>query len=418
MASIGLLALRLAIARPVIRRVEGTSLRWVSVAFGVASLIGLVAIPVYTLIATADFALRSVFAVGALVPLMHISAFGRGYLYLWLLFALFVAAGAAAIYVDRPERERRSVAELFAFAGAGLAAAAVLLVPGLAGHAAQTSPRWLSLAFDWLHLVAGSLWIGGLAGLLVLWRSLPVARRVAGLVIAVPRFSTTAFVSVVVLLGSGIGATVVHLPTLSSLWITSYGKTLLVKMGLLLLAMALAAGNLLRTKPRLAIAAGDPEVGTSTAVLLRRLVSGEVVIVAGAILAAAILSSLPPPPPSLAKIGGASARVGPGRVVTTVKKQGYTFTFEVTPNRAAVPNTFAVRVTRGGKPVRGANVVVEFNMLDMEMPQQIYRLAETAPGVYSRSAPALVMVGHWSLGFDTTLNGQPVNVLLVDHATG
>ena len=48
----------------------------------VASAIGLIAIPIYTLLATAEFALRSVFDVGALVPLMDVSAFGRGYLHL------------------------------------------------------------------------------------------------------------------------------------------------------------------------------------------------------------------------------------------------------------------------------------------------------------------------------------------------
>ena len=36
-------------------------------------------------------------------------------------------------------------------------------------------------------------------------------------------------------------------------------------------------------------------------------------------------------------------------------------------------------------------------MLDMEMGRQAYRLPETAPGVYGREAPALVMVGHWGL---------------------
>jgi copper transport protein len=418
MAAIGLLALRLAIARPVVRRVDGTRLRAVSIAFAIASAIGLVATPIYALIATADFALRSAFDVGALVPLIHVSAFGRGYLYLWLVFALFVVAGAVAIWVDRPERDRRSVAELLAGTGAALAAAAVLLVPGLAGHAAQTSPRGVSLLLDWLHLVSGSLWIGGLVGLLVLWRSLPAARRVAGLVIAVPRFSNVAFGSVLLLIGSGVGATIIHLPTLASLWQTSYGKALLVKIGLLLAALLLASGNLLRTKPRLAIAAGDPEVGLSTARLLRRLVSGEAVLVAGAIFAAAVLSSLPPPPPSLASVGSVAKHVGPGPVKTTVKQSGYTFAFRISPNKAAVTNDFSVAITRNGEPVRGADVLLEFNMLDMEMPSQEYRLAETAPGVYAQTKPALVMVGHWGLAFTLTVNGKPVSLTLEDHATG
>jgi copper transport protein len=419
MGAIGLLALRLASARPVVRRVEGASLRAVSVAFGVASVVGLVAIPIYTLIATAEFALRSVFDVGSLVPLLDVSAFGRGYLYLWLCFALFVLAGTVAIRIDRPEREQRSIAELLAGAGALLAAAATLLVPGLAGHAAETSPRVLSLLLDWLHLTAGSIWVGGLAGLLVLWRSLPATRRTAGLAVAVPRFSNTAFVSVCLLIGSGTGAAIIHMPTLQSMWQTSYGQAMLVKIGLLLAALMLAGVNLLRTKPRLAASGEDAQVGTSTARLLRRLVSGELVLVAGAIFAAAVLSSLPPPPKALADVSGASKHVGPGPVTSVVSKSGYRFEFHVSPNRAAQPNDFAVRVSRSGQPVRNAQVIVTFEMLDMTMPNQEYRLAESSPGLYSRSAPALLMVGHWGLAFDvTTSKGVPISVLLVDHATG
>ena len=53
------------------------------------------------------------------------------------------------------------------------------------------------------------------------------------------------------------------------------------------------------------------------------------------------------------------------------------------------------------------------------MQQQVYTLPERAPGTYSRSAPALVMVGHWGLGFTVTpKGGAPFDVLLVDRASG
>ncbi|MFL5980470.1 MAG: copper resistance CopC/CopD family protein [Gaiellaceae bacterium] len=419
MAAIGLFLLRIAIARPVVRRVPETHLRAVSVAFFAASAVSLTAIPVYVLMSTADFALRSVFDLGDVVPLMRGSAFGRGFLDLELVFALFVTAAALALWVDRPDRDRRSVAEILALTGALAGAAACLLIPGLAGHAAQTSPRGAMLLFDWLHLAAGSLWVGGLIGLLVLWRSLPVARRVAGLVVSVPRFSNTAFVSVLFLIGSGIGASLVHLPTLATLWDTSYGQALLVKIGLLCVALLLGAVNLLRTRPRLLAHRERPELGPGAAALLRRLVAGETLLVVSAVVAASVLSSLPPPAKALARIGGATARVGPGRVVEVVNKNGYRIAIRVAPNRAAVPNSFSLQITRGGKPVRRAEVVAGFTMLDMEMGSQSYALPETAPGVYTRSAPALVMVGHWGLTFDVTPPGKaPFSVLIVDKATG
>src|SRR5262245_1783245 len=94
MSAIGLFVLRLGIARPLIRRVDGTNLRAVSIAFFAAAALGLIAIPVYLDVATAEFSLRSAFDLGAVVPLVHASAFGRRYIDLWIRFALFVAARA------------------------------------------------------------------------------------------------------------------------------------------------------------------------------------------------------------------------------------------------------------------------------------------------------------------------------------
>jgi copper transport protein len=242
---------------------------------------------------------------------------------------------------------------------------------------------------------------------------------VSGLAVCVPRFSNTAFVSVLVLIGSGIGASLVHLPTFASLWQTSYGQALLVKIGLLSVALLFGAMNMLRSRPRLLAYRERPELAPGAATLLRRLVSVEVLLLVTAVVAASVLSSLPPPAKALAKIGGASARVGPGPVAEVVTKNGYRVELHVSPNQAAAENTFSLRITRGGKPVTGAEVVVGATMLDMEMGTQSYALTETAPGVYSHAYPALVMVGHWGLSFNITpKNGQPFTVLLVDRASG
>jgi copper transport protein len=410
MAAIGIFVLRIAIVRPL----RGPP-RALTGAFWAALLVALIAVPIYVLLATSEFALRSFWSFGTLIPLLRTSAFGHGYLDLELVLALFAGAAGVALWVDRPERERRSVAELLALCGAALAAGAVLLVPGTAGHAAQTAPRSLALALDWLHLLAGSLWIGGLIGLLVVWRSLSAERRLAGLVVVVPRFSNVALGSVIVLFGSGVAASVLHLPTLASLWQTSYGQAIIVKAALLLCAILVASGNLLRTVPALT----GPEPPLSAATLLRRLVSVEVLLVASAIAVAAVLSSLPPPPKALAAIAGANGHTGPGPVTKVVNEHGYRLEFHVTPNRAAVPNQFAVRIARGGAPVRNADVTATFTMLDMEMPAQSYKLSEASPGLYEHSAPALVMVGHWGLSFAIAPQGAtPLTVLLVDRANG
>ncbi len=419
MSAIGLLALRLVIARPLVRRRPGASLRPLSIAFIVTSILGLIAIPVYLDFAIANDSLRSVFDLGALIPLYRVTAFGRGYVDLELCFALFCIAGWIALWVDRPDRERRSVAELAAGIGAVLGAAAVLEIPGAVGHAGQTSPRGLSLLFDFIHLCAGSVWLGGLIGLLVLWFTLGSADRARALNVVVPRFSNVALVSVILLIASGTGSTIVHMPAINALWDTSYGVAILVKIGLLSAALVFGAINLLRTTPALVAGERDPERGNAGARMLRRTVSGEVILIGGAVFAAAVLSSLAPPPPSFALQNSAVAKVGPGRVAASVTENGYKLQVLVTPNKAAAPDSFALRITKNGVPVRGANVTLTFNHTEMEMPQQEYQLKETRPGVYSRSAPALVMVGRWALGFNITPpGGPPFTALILDQADG
>jgi copper transport protein len=224
---------------------------------------------------------------------------------------------------------------------------------------------------------------------------------------------------VLVLAGSGIGEAVDHLPAVDALWLTGYGQAILVKAGLLGVALLIASGNLLRSRPRLIRAARQPAVGEPAARLLRGLVSGEVVVVAGIVFAAAVLSSLAPPPPAFALQNSALARVGPGTVARTVTRAGYQLELLVSPNRAAAPDSFALRVTKGGQPVRGANVTLTFDMTTMQMPEQEYQLTETHAGVYSRATPALVMVGEWGLTFQIAPRGAPpFNALILDQANG
>jgi hypothetical protein len=58
-------------------------------------------------------------------------------------------------------------------------------------------------------------------------------------------------------------------------------------------------------------------------------------------------------------------------------------------------------------------------MLDMEMGTLAYTLPEPSPGVYSRTAPALVMVGRWGVRYEITPpGGRQFDVVLLDKAEG
>ena len=58
-----------------------------------------------------------------------------------------------------------------------------------------------------------------------------------------------------------------------------YGVAILVKIGILLGAVVLASGNLLRTRPRLIAAARRPDEADSAALLLSRLIGAETFLV-------------------------------------------------------------------------------------------------------------------------------------------
>ena len=380
MAAIGLFVMRLLTARPLVREVEGATLRALSVAFTVSAVVGLIAIPVYLDFATANDTLRSAFDLSALVPLFRVTAFGRAIVDLEVCFALFCVAAGIALWVDRPERPRRSVAELIASCGALLAAAAVWWCPGAAGHAAQTSPRGLTLLFDWLHVASGSVWLGGLVGLLVLWFERDLARAS----------------------GRAVGLRATFLERRGR--VGRRARRDRRRRGDQSHAGGQrAVGDELRSgdpgqggaarrrdadrvrEPAPLASAADrrarrPEVGEPAARLLRRLVSGELVVVVGVVFAAAVLSSL----------ASASARVRarelgdregrPGSRRRDGPARGLILQVLVSPNKAAAPDSFALRITKGGQPVRGANVTLLFNHLEMQMPTQEYQLTETQPG--------------------------------------
>ncbi|HET6173464.1 MAG TPA: copper resistance protein CopC [Gaiellales bacterium] len=422
LASVGLLAFRAVIVRPLL--VAGGSeraLHSVNVAAGIALAVALVAAPVYLVLATAEFSLRPWTDLGAVVPLVRDSGFGRAFSDLWGILALLAAASAVALALDLPGRARRSGEALLALIGAGACAAAALALPGLAGHPSTTSPVGLMLALDWAHLAAASIWIGGLLGILVLAAASEPGKRVAALAVVVPRFSRAAMVSVAVLLATGVVVSIVHLPTLASLWQTTYGLAIIAKSALLAAALVLGAVNNLRSRPRLvaAVQRRDQALGERAAQLLLRLVLGESALLFGAVAAAAILTSLAPPSSALAKVGKTDAHVGPGAVARTFTRNGVRIQVGIRPNRAAIDNAFALRLERAGKPVRNAQVTAQLDMLDMSMQQQAYTLAEVSPGVYQRNRPAFVMVGHWLLGYTIEIPGRkPIKLQVLDKAGG
>jgi copper transport protein len=117
---------------------------------------------------------------------------------------------------------------------AGVAGTAVTIAA--AGHAAAGG--LFDLSVDTLHVLTAGLWVGGLAALVVLGRT--VEPR------ALHRFSTLAIASVLTLIATGTLNSLRRLNAVEELWLTSYGLTLAAK--LIVIAGALTAAAVSRRR--------------------------------------------------------------------------------------------------------------------------------------------------------------------------
>jgi putative copper export protein len=132
----------------------------------------------------------------------------------------------------------------------GLAAAGALLPSALTGHAAHgNSAVVLSTVSLGVHIVAASLWVGGLLALVVHLRRFPEALRRA-----VPLFSAAALGCVAALGASGVLAGVLMLDGWAALWETSRGHLILAKTAALVVLVGI--GHLHRKRTVAAACSG------------------------------------------------------------------------------------------------------------------------------------------------------------------
>jgi copper transport protein len=121
---------------------------------------------------------------------------------------------------------------------------ALLLTPGLAGHASTGSQPVVGLSLDVAHLAAAAVWLGGLA----LLATFLVGRRKNSDQPVDPhrvtlRVSNYAFVAVVVVVATGTVQAIRQVGSLYALLHTVYGQTLLVKIALVVLFIGVGAAS-------------------------------------------------------------------------------------------------------------------------------------------------------------------------------
>jgi copper transport protein len=206
-----------------------------------------------------------------------------------------VASGALATRIGEMELLRTAAAVLTAWAVALARRAKLalffgvlcLLVSGAIGHTAAIHSAW-SIPAKILHLLSGSVWLGGLLWLVWIFRN-----DTRSFVSQARRVSSIALIAVIVVAFSGVNQTFLFLSTPSDLIRTGYGLLVLAKVAGLLILVALGAYNRYRLVPALAAERADLPVPDRT---LYRSVLQEIVIMTIVIVLGGFLAYEPTPP--------------------------------------------------------------------------------------------------------------------------
>jgi copper transport protein len=147
-------------------------------------------------------------------------------------------AGLAVLVVGRDRR-------IYAFVGAALACGGF----AFSGHTRSTDAEALAVTADIAHVLAAGVWFGGLVLLAFTLRDRRVAGDSASGADVVSRFSQLAAITIVVLTAAGLALTWSEVRALHALTSTTYGWTLLAKVGVAALVGLVALYNRYRLVP-------------------------------------------------------------------------------------------------------------------------------------------------------------------------
>ncbi len=160
-----------------------------------------------------------------------------------------------------------------------------------AGHGREGG-LWHLLA-DTLHLLVAGIWPTGLLPLFLLLRHLHASAGSAQMPLTIPlirHFSVSSLISVALLSATGLANSWFLVGSPSNLISQPYGRWLLFKVGLFLVAVAIGAVNLIRLRPHLLQPAAFPRATSQ----IRRNVLVELILAGAIITAVALLGILPP----------------------------------------------------------------------------------------------------------------------------
>jgi copper transport protein len=234
------------------------------------------------------------------------------------------------------------------------------------GHPSNQSPVGLSVALDMMHLLAVSMWVGGLF-LITIDRKFWLRSTQSML-----WFSRIAGYSVVVLAVTGIGQTMLLLDGFGDVFTIDFGQKLSVKV--LLVAALVALGGLSRKTLH---AAGPAKLHQS--VLVESLVA---LIIVGI---TALLVALPP---------NAQASLIPFE--TTLTQSGLIATITVTPARVGTTEIHVSISSLDGTFVQAQSITGRVGLPERSLPSGPISFEKTGPNHYT-AIVSFAFAGEWDL---------------------
>ena len=326
--------------------------------------------------------------------------------------------GADVLYLSANRRLRQlGMAVLI------LAAGAAMVTYSMVSHGATGDGKAWSIAADFLHFAASSVWLGALILLIPLLRFArgrlsdePV--RFLYLANAFDRFSILAGLSVITVLATGVFNALVEIPEWSAFTDTTYGRVLLAKLIIVGLLLPVAGLNAFVLKPRLVAAVdgmyqqggggGDGKARQSAwsrqlSWLQRALpvtIAVEVVLVVAVFASVAVLTQTSTAKGEIAQKQAAQAAKTD---FTDVKEAGdLQLGFEIQPNRVGI-NRYTLTIRNAdGSPATGITQArLRFTYIDPAQPDARQSTAElllratTNAGEYEGQGSYFTQAGSW-----------------------
>ncbi len=389
-----------------------------------------------------DGSLQGVTSLSLLRSILFESRFGRAL----VIFVLFAFYGLVALALRKRPLTDKLLQGIIAFVfGIGLA-----LAFEYSGHGGAAQ-QWWGPIIDFLHLLANSVWLGGLFVIALVIVPLLLQRgreeREAYLAQSVPAFSVPALIAVGFLIITGPLNATVRLTSVQQLWTTPYGIVLDLKSLLFLIMVSISYHHAFRLRPVLAaeqatagtatsptawyselpiignlahvmltpqrpsdVVAGIPSGGVvavpqrnrryqsnDKADLILYWMRVEAIVGASVLLCAALLAPLAGTlAPALASASASFGASG-GAQTFTQKADALTVTLGVNPGKFGT-NTFTIVVKNpDGTPASNGTVFLETEMVEMDMgTNEIDLTPSAAPGTYSGQGE-IAMAGHWRI---------------------